>query len=45
VITTAASFAVCFLPAVASTSAGSDGFQLASVKPTAVGNASRKRFL
>ena len=39
---TDATFAIRFVRSVASTSAGSVGFQLASVKPTAVGKASRQ---
>jgi hypothetical protein len=40
-IATDANFGICFLLAVASTSADSDGLELASVKPTAIEKASR----
>jgi hypothetical protein len=45
VMETDAAYDIAFETAVASTSAGSVGFQLAPVKPTAAGKASRKRLL
>ena len=45
VTSTDATLSDSFLMAVASISAGSVGFQLASVKPTAAGNAPRLRFV